>query len=84
MQYQPLEERPVEHATRLREEAKMLPPGAVREAILKRAEQAETGARKSQWLRLPGSEEQRVMAGYYAYLIGVVCASSSSTRLTRI
>jgi hypothetical protein len=55
-QTQPLEERLVEHATLLREEAKALPPGAVREAILRRAEQAETGARTSQWLRLPGSK----------------------------
>jgi hypothetical protein len=55
-QEQPLEERLVEHATRLREEAKALPPGAVREAILKRAEQAETGAHMRQWLRLPGSK----------------------------
>ena len=53
-QNQPLEERLVEHATRLREEAKTLPPGAVRAAILRRAEQAETGAHVSQWLRLPG------------------------------
>ena len=50
-QIQPLEERLVEHATRLREEAKALPPGAVREAILRRAEQAETGAHMTQWLR---------------------------------
>jgi len=28
----------------------------VREAILRRAEQAETGAHMSQWLRLPGSK----------------------------
>ena len=55
-QKQPLEERLVEHATRLREEARALPPGAVREAILTRAEQAETGARMSQWLRSPGSK----------------------------
>jgi hypothetical protein len=55
-QIQPLEERLVEHATRLREEAKALPPGAVREAILRRAEQAETGAHMSHWLRLPGSK----------------------------
>ena len=48
---QPLEERLVEHATRLREEAKALPPGIVREAILRRAEQAETGAHMTQWLR---------------------------------
>jgi hypothetical protein len=49
-QKQPLEERLVEHATRLREEAKALPPGVVREAILRRAEQAETGAHMTQWL----------------------------------
>ena len=55
-QIQPLEERLVEPATRLREEAKALPPGAVREAILRRAEQAETGAHMSHWLRLPGSK----------------------------
>ena len=55
-QKQPLEERLVEHATRLREEAEELPPGVVREAILTRAEQAETGARMSQWLRSPGSK----------------------------
>ena len=48
---QPLEDRLVEHATRLREEAKALPPGIVREAILRRAEQAETGAHMTQWLR---------------------------------
>lgn len=55
-QKQPLEERLIEHATRLREEAKTLPPGIVREAILRRAEQAETGAHMSQWLGSPGSK----------------------------
>jgi hypothetical protein len=54
-QMQPLEERLIEHATRLRDEAKSLPPGVVREAILRRAEQAETGAHMSQWLRSPSS-----------------------------
>ena len=34
-QIQPLEDRLVEHATRLREEAKVLPSGAVREAETK-------------------------------------------------
>ena len=48
-----LEERLAEHATRLREEAKALPLGTGREAVLRRAEQAETGADMSQWLRLP-------------------------------
>ena len=57
-QTQPLEERLVEHATLLREEAKALRPGAVRKAILRRADQAETGAHMSQWLRLPGSKSE--------------------------
>ena len=55
-QSQTLEERLVENSTRLREEAKTLPPGAVRKAILRRAEEAEAGAQMSQWLRVPGSE----------------------------
>ena len=53
-QNQSLEERLIQQATRLREEAKALPPGTAREAILGRAEQAETGAQMSQWLRSPG------------------------------
>jgi hypothetical protein len=53
-QTQSLEERLVQQATRLREEAKALPPGVAREAILGQAEQAETGAQMSQWLRSPG------------------------------
>ena len=51
-----LEDRLAEHATRLREEAEALPPGVVREAILRRAEQAETGARMKEWLLSPGSK----------------------------
>jgi hypothetical protein len=52
---QPLEARLIEHATRLRDEAKSLPFGVVRKAILRRAEQAEAGAHMSRWLRSPGS-----------------------------
>ncbi len=44
-QLQPLEERLVQHAKRLREEASWLPVGVVREAVIRRAEQAETGKR---------------------------------------
>ena len=55
-QNQSLEERLIQQATRLREEAKALPPGAAREAILGRAEQAETGAQMSPRLRSPGSK----------------------------
>jgi hypothetical protein len=41
-------------AIRLREEAKLLPPGAVREAMLRKARQAEAGSQMSEWLRSPG------------------------------
>ena len=47
-----LEERLVKYATRLRQEAKVLPSGSAREAVLRRAEQAETGADMSECLRL--------------------------------
>jgi hypothetical protein len=49
-----LEERLAEEAKRLREEAKSLPPGAEREALLRRARQAETGSHMSEWLSSPG------------------------------
>ena len=50
-QLKSLEERLAEDAKRLREEAKLLPPGAMRDAALRRARQAEIGARMSEWLR---------------------------------
>jgi hypothetical protein len=49
-----LEERLADEAKRLREQAKLLPPGAVREQVLRKARQAETGSHISGWLRLPG------------------------------
>jgi hypothetical protein len=49
-----LKVRLIEEAKRLREEAKLLPPGAVREALLRRAREAETGAHMTEWLRSPG------------------------------
>jgi hypothetical protein len=48
------EERLAEEAKRLREEAKSLPPGAEREALLRKARQAETGSHMSEWLSSPG------------------------------
>jgi hypothetical protein len=51
---QSLEERLAEEAKRLREEAKLLPPGAVGEALLRKARQAETGSHMSEWLSSPG------------------------------
>jgi hypothetical protein len=55
-QNQPLEERLAEEAKRLRAEAKLLPPGARREELIRRARQAETGSRISEWLSSPGLE----------------------------
>jgi hypothetical protein len=52
-QTQSLEERLSEEAKRLREKAKSLPPGTVREALLRKARQAETGSHISEWLRSP-------------------------------
>ena len=49
-----LEERLADEAKRLREQAKLLPQGALREATLRKARQAETGSRVSEWLRSPG------------------------------
>ena len=49
-----LEERLSAEAIRLREEAKDMMPGAEREAILRKARQAETGSQMSEWLRSPG------------------------------
>lgn len=49
-----LEERLSEQAKRLREEAKLLPPGAEREAMLRKAKQAEAAGSMTEWLRSPG------------------------------
>jgi hypothetical protein len=52
-QTQSLEELLAEEAKRLRAEAKLLPPGATRDEIIRRARQAETGSHISEWLRSP-------------------------------
>ncbi|KGT72941.1 hypothetical protein MA20_47305 [Bradyrhizobium japonicum] len=54
-----LEERMAEQATRLKQMASQLPAGAEREALLKRARIAETGAHLSDWLRSPGLQPPR-------------------------
>ena len=53
---QPLspEARLAEDAKCLREEAELLPQGALRDAVLRKARQAETGSHISEWLRSPG------------------------------
>ena len=53
-QTQSLEERLTEEAKRLRAEAKLLPPGAARDELIRKARQAETGSHLSDWLRSPG------------------------------
>jgi hypothetical protein len=49
-----LEQRLADEACRLREQAKLLPHGAVREDTIRKARQAETGSHLSEWLRSPG------------------------------
>ena len=58
-QIQFLEERLAEEAKRLQEEAQLLPPGAQRDAVERKARQAETSAHISDWLRLPGLQPPR-------------------------
>ena len=53
---QSLEERLAEEAKRLRVEAKLLKPGAARDELIRKARQAETGSRISEWLRSPGPQ----------------------------
>jgi hypothetical protein len=49
-----LQEGLAHEAKRLRERARLLPPGLEREHIMRKARQAETGSRVSEWLRSPG------------------------------
>jgi hypothetical protein len=53
-QTQSLEEPLAEEAKRLRAEAKLLPPGAIRDTLIRKARQAETGSHMSDWLSSPG------------------------------
>ena len=52
-QNQSLEERLAAEAKQLREQAALLPPGALREEVLRKARQAETGSRRTEWWRSP-------------------------------
>jgi hypothetical protein len=54
-----LEERPVQEAERLREEAKKLPPSFQRETLLRKARQAETGSHVSEWLGSSGLQQPK-------------------------
>jgi hypothetical protein len=54
-----LEQRLAAEAKRLREKAKTLPPGIVREDFLCQARQAETGSHMTEWLSSPGLQPPR-------------------------
>ena len=53
-QVQNLETRLATEAKRLREEAEALQPGTVRDDMLRKARQCETGSHMSDWLRSSG------------------------------
>lgn len=54
-----LEQRLADQAKRLREEAKLLPNGAIRETVVRKARQAEAAAHMSGWLRTPGLQSSK-------------------------
>jgi hypothetical protein len=56
---QSIEEWLADEAKRLHEEAELLPPDPIRDAVERRARQAETGAHISDWLRSPGLQPPR-------------------------
>lgn len=49
-----VEDRLADEAKLLREEAKLLPPGAVRDATIRAARQADTAAHLNEWANSPG------------------------------
>ena len=49
----PLKDRLLEQAQNLRDEVKLLPPGPVRDAALKKARQIEAAAHMNEWLNSP-------------------------------
>jgi hypothetical protein len=50
-QTESLEQRLIEEARRLRAQAKLLRPGAVRDDVIRKARQAEVRSHMSEWLR---------------------------------
>jgi hypothetical protein len=49
-----IEQRMVEHAQSLRDEAQGMPPGLARDQLIRRARQAETASQMRAWLMSPG------------------------------
>lgn len=55
----PLQDRLALHTSRLKEEALALQPGPERDAMMRRARQAETGSHVNEWLSPPGLQPPR-------------------------
>ena len=55
----PLQDRLALHALRLKDEANALRPGPERDAIIRRARQAETASHVNDWLSSPGLQPPR-------------------------
>jgi hypothetical protein len=55
----PLQDRLALHALRWKEEAQVLRPGAERDAMIRRARQAETASHVNDWLMSPGLQPPR-------------------------
>jgi hypothetical protein len=55
----PLQDRLALHALRLEEEARSLPPGPEREAMIRRARQVETASHVNEWLSSPSLQPPR-------------------------
>jgi hypothetical protein len=55
----PLQDRLGLHALRLKEEAQALRPGPERDAMIRRARQAETASHVDEWLSSPGLQPPR-------------------------
>ena len=58
-QIKSFEDRLAADARRLREEAKLFPPGAARDYALRKARQAEIGSHVSAWLGSPGLQQPK-------------------------
>src|SRR5271154_536255 len=66
----PLDQRLIEEAQRLRKEARGTHPGIERERLIRRARQAETAARITEWLTSPRPAGPAVMLEYRAHTVG--------------
>jgi hypothetical protein len=55
----PLQDRLALHALRFKEEAQALRPGPERDAVIRRARQAETASHVDEWLLSPGLRPPR-------------------------